>query len=232
MNKEQFDKMHEKANRRDLLNIQDLEDRTPRTLVYGYHVDRSSFHVYIGQDGQIHVMTFGARANYAKGDMFLIAHHSAGPCGGVEKNEDFVPSKRVYPESCDYEFCRLLVEHGINLPFTTFTEGANEKRVAERSGYAGLTHYDGGMQGVNLHARLQEFFPPSQGPVRYEVTARLALQVARELNLPVLTNDYTSSHLTLVPENYVTEILALSKLYIEVQPEPDPGRRANGQPYR
>jgi len=36
-------------------------------------------------------------------------------------NRVYVPSKRVYPESCDFEFCKLLQQHGVVIPFTTWS---------------------------------------------------------------------------------------------------------------
>ena len=33
-----------------------------------------------------------------------------------------VPNKRVYPETCDIDFCHLLISSGINIPFTIFDE--------------------------------------------------------------------------------------------------------------
>jgi hypothetical protein len=38
----------------------------------------------------------------------------------IRENEDYIPSKRLYPERCDFEFCKLLKETDVNLPFTTF----------------------------------------------------------------------------------------------------------------
>jgi hypothetical protein len=35
---------------------------------------------------------------------------------------DLVPDKRVYPESTDLAFARILTTHGVELPFTTFDE--------------------------------------------------------------------------------------------------------------
>jgi len=33
-----------------------------------------------------------------------------------------IPDKRLYPAACDLEFCRVLVDEGEDLPFTTFEE--------------------------------------------------------------------------------------------------------------
>ena len=40
----------------------------------------------------------------------------------VKSNRDFVPDKRLYPERCDYHFCRALKEKGIDLPFLHWSE--------------------------------------------------------------------------------------------------------------
>jgi len=31
--------------------------------------------------------------------------------------DDCVPDKRVYSEACDYEFCKLLINYGVSIPF-------------------------------------------------------------------------------------------------------------------
>lgn len=38
------------------------------------------------------------------------------------KNMKIVPDKWLYPEYCDYRFCKLLKNHGIELPFTAYQE--------------------------------------------------------------------------------------------------------------
>ena len=43
----------------------------------------------------------------------------------IKYNGEFIPDKRLYPESCDYEFCCLLKERGITLPFTRFDKEGN-----------------------------------------------------------------------------------------------------------
>lgn len=40
----------------------------------------------------------------------------------IEKNEYYIPDKRLYPEACDYHFCKLLKDKGVNLPFTSYNE--------------------------------------------------------------------------------------------------------------
>lgn len=90
-----------------------LTDLTPRTLVYGYFTDRSDLHVYLADDGRIHRVVY-------LGDMLA--------CYGTEETlslDDFTVSKRLYPECCDFEFCKLLKQHDVSLPFTTYGKHDN-----------------------------------------------------------------------------------------------------------
>ena len=43
----------------------------------------------------------------------------------VISNRDYVADKRLYPERCDFEFCKRLTEKGIRLPFTVWNEKVN-----------------------------------------------------------------------------------------------------------
>lgn len=45
----------------------------------------------------------------------------------VKDNFGYVPDKRLYPETCDYEFCKLLKEAGVHLPFTSFNSNRKEE---------------------------------------------------------------------------------------------------------
>lgn len=106
---ENVDKIDELINTKDLLNAKD------RTLLYGYTCTRETFHVYL-KNNEIHTVIYN---NDYSGDctkpkdMRELA---------IKSNYDYVPDKRLYPETCDYEFCNLLKERGIRLPFTGFNE--------------------------------------------------------------------------------------------------------------
>jgi len=90
-----------------------LADRAPRTLAYGYTCDRNTFHVYLGDDGFIHKVVYSY-------DNELLVHRTESDSLGLD---ECVPDKRLYPEACDYDFCLLLHAGGVNLPFTTWSEG-------------------------------------------------------------------------------------------------------------
>lgn len=85
-----------------------------RTLLYGYTCERKTFHTYL-KDMEIHVVVYDV--NYSG------KPHPVGMKEiEVHSNQDYVPDKRLYPETCDYTFCKLLKRLGIELPFTTYNE--------------------------------------------------------------------------------------------------------------
>lgn len=88
-----------------------------RTLLYGYTCDRKTFHVYL-KDMEIHVVTYFT--DYSGNTPKPVNLSEVF----IKSNEDFISNKRLYPETCDYHFCKLLKRKGIHLPFTTY----NEKR--------------------------------------------------------------------------------------------------------
>jgi hypothetical protein len=114
-----------------VVGVEQLVDRTPRTLLYGYTAERHTWHVYLDEDGQIH------RVMYDHDDEVLM--HTSGPTGYCSENVHYIPNKRLYPESCDFEFCQLLTKTGERLPFTTFDAAYDERRRAANYGFAGRT---------------------------------------------------------------------------------------------
>jgi len=96
-----------------LITINKLKDKSDRTLLYGYTCNRDTWHVYI-KNGDIHTIIYRPKENPEERI--------------VRCNFDYVPSKRLYPECCDYEFCRLLNEKGVDLPFTNWQDRAEQKQ--------------------------------------------------------------------------------------------------------
>lgn len=80
-----------------------LKNQQSRTLIWGYTSDRMNFHVYLLQ-GCIFINEEGQ-------PLFDETE--------VTDNRCYAPSKRAYPECCDYEFCQLLKQVGVSIPFTT-----------------------------------------------------------------------------------------------------------------
>lgn len=88
-----------------LIDPNDLLHKKDRTLLWGYTCDRQNWHVYL-KDMKIYA---------------VIYKHGEEPIAlDVGRNEDFIPNKRLYPETCDYDFCKALARINIHLPFTTY----------------------------------------------------------------------------------------------------------------
>lgn len=116
---ENVNKIDELINAKDLLNTKD------RTLLYGYTCARETFHVYL-KNNEIHIVIYNNdySGDYTKPkNMRELA---------IKSNYDYVPDKRLYPEACDYEFCKLLKERDISLPFTGFNE---ERTIRDYYGF-------------------------------------------------------------------------------------------------
>lgn len=111
MNKSQFSTLMSTVAEAKQASISLLMDRTPRTLIYGYTIQRDTFHVYLAQDG-IHCVIY----NYNK----LLMQHTHEH-NGLQLSQ-CVPDKRVYPETCDLEFCSVLLNAGVHVPFTSWTD--------------------------------------------------------------------------------------------------------------
>lgn len=93
-----------------VLTVDSLENKTPRTLLYGYTCSRDTWHVFINQFSEIVTIMYGYGDN---APLNIIP---------IQSNEDFIPDKRLYPACCDFEFCLLLKQKGIHLNFTTYEE--------------------------------------------------------------------------------------------------------------
>jgi hypothetical protein len=124
MNKQEFGFINAKErSRHRLIDHMDLSNRDNRTLLYGYTREHRTWHVYI-KHGVIHTVEYGFNGNPIEQK--------------VGCSQYYIPTKFLCPESCDLDFCALLMNQGIYLPFTTFTEGADEQRK-QGTPYAGLT---------------------------------------------------------------------------------------------
>lgn len=122
MNKKKYDALCKYTPTKERLSASDLKDTSNRTLLFGYTCDRETWHVYI-KDAMI----------------YTVCYYAAAPTLEINVTTDhgYVPDKRLYPARCDYEFCCLLRERGVTLPFTTFD--AREIKQLNDNGYYGKT---------------------------------------------------------------------------------------------
>ena len=79
-----------------------------RTLLYGYDIDRRTWHVY-QKDGEIRRLIY---TSIPKDDILS--------WGETLDATTLVPNKRLYPEACDFIFCLELRRLEIPMTFTTF----------------------------------------------------------------------------------------------------------------
>jgi hypothetical protein len=83
-----------------------------RTLLYGYDTDRRTWHVY-QRHGELH------RLIYIDGNP-----ETSPPEGYISaprlKVDIIVPNKRLYPEGCDFEFCKKLRKLNVHMTFLSY----------------------------------------------------------------------------------------------------------------
>jgi hypothetical protein len=115
MYKEEYEMLEKIDETCTLVTSKDLINTLDRTLLYGYTCDRDTWHVYL-QDNKIHTIVYNNREDEEPRELSVV------------DNEQYVPNKRLYPECCDYEFCRILKDKGVFLPFTTWSDG-REKQI-------------------------------------------------------------------------------------------------------
>lgn len=118
MNKDEYKLVEKmKPQKEHVLSPDDLKNKSDRTLLYGYTCDRDTWHVYI-KDEVIHTIWYNARE-----DDVVICE-----LPDYISNKQYIPNKRLYPETCDFEFCSLLIDKGVHLPFTTWNDNREEKQ--------------------------------------------------------------------------------------------------------
>lgn len=100
-----------------LLSIQHLTDTSNRTLLFGRMKDRSQYHIYI-KNQKIHCVQY---------DVTWL-HNTPSPEGlctlKPHTNQEYIPPNiaKIYPERSDYEFCKLLLQTGVTIPFAPYID--------------------------------------------------------------------------------------------------------------
>jgi hypothetical protein len=182
MNQQDFERLKQSPEKQPVLTVADLKNREPRSLVHGYTLAGDSFHVYLGEDGEIHVLTyklarFPETATPTELE-YMVVKYTHGPDGGVSSNLDFAPSKQAFPESCDFEFCEALKLRGVDIRFRMY--GAREaagRWVAEQFNPAA------GAAGVEICTILFRREPKlTRQPI--EVTVGLVHEAVNALKVP------------------------------------------------
>lgn len=123
MTEEQMEELKEIGEIYRYVRIDMLNDQSDRTLLWGYTCNRADWHVYI-KHGQIHLHSSGGVAEWQRQD----GKTNIDLCKDEYLWRELIPDKRLYPEACDYEFCKLLKELGAHMPFTTYNNRREPKK--------------------------------------------------------------------------------------------------------
>lgn len=105
MNQREYEALQKEGS--TLISSDLLQNKSARTLLYGYTLERDTWHVYLDEKGEIQTVKYG--------------YGEDAPIKKINVlwNDEYIPSKRLYAEKCDFEFCSLLKQHNITLNFTT-----------------------------------------------------------------------------------------------------------------
>lgn len=111
MTPEQAEQLRQIPKSPVFINADDWDTSKPRTLLYGYTCERETFHVYVDENA-VHAIV------YQGYPLKLISHNSTDGEGGLPASM-CVPNKRVYSQASDFEFCRQLLQAGLEFSFTS-----------------------------------------------------------------------------------------------------------------
>ena len=101
------------------VSVQNLRDRTPRTLLLGQTRDQARWHVYLDADGSIHQVLFNQD--------YMLSHRAQ-----FDTNSDYLLEGELDPALCDHDFSQLLLNAGVSLNFAKFRDTLPSPR---RTGY-------------------------------------------------------------------------------------------------
>ena len=131
MKKELYDSLFD--SKHGIIKTSELVGSNDRTLIYGYDIERNMFHLYLKYE------KFNFIKYNSNKEVISYGYGLSKICA-----EDCIPDKRVYPEACDYYFCKLLMNKGVKIPFTTFNRNRVEKQ------FYGLTKDDFDKSVLNM----------------------------------------------------------------------------------
>jgi hypothetical protein len=88
-----------------IIHVNDLLNKNDRTLVYGYDCERTTYHLYL-KDEKFFSLWYSIKNEIFRGQSLIgVKEINAAACS---------PDKRVYPESCDFEFATLLSPYSVS----------------------------------------------------------------------------------------------------------------------
>lgn len=137
MNKEQMAILNNRVKTGRYISANEIINtigRVETTLLYGYTIDRNTFHIYL-KNGLIHKIIYNDVIDYMqrhRSDVRFIA-------------DQLVPSKRVYPGRTLFTFAKMLIDiTGEQIPFTVWEHNLDEKDYVKEGNFyiAGKTCED------------------------------------------------------------------------------------------
>lgn len=88
-----------------------LSDQTDRTLLLGTDENRMNWHVYL-QGGKIHCLVYNFNGDYINYFNEYTTDYA----------KDYIPPRKIHPETCDFMFMRILKRLGLFLVFTEYND--------------------------------------------------------------------------------------------------------------
>jgi|ERR1700691_1635418 len=133
MNVEEFKNLSKKqVKNSDLDFTLGLINLSPRTLIYGKNTNLEIHHLYI-VDKRIHLHIYD---RVTRGGSYYNKFPFKLIFDGKNLNLDqFLPDLYLYPECCDFEFCKILKDLGLILNFSLFVDKENSQFYGECFSY-------------------------------------------------------------------------------------------------
>lgn len=121
----------QQRDRRPKVSAEQFTSGGDRTLIYGYTVERDTFHVYV-KDGMLHRFIY--RRNFTTDTEQVVSYESAA----TMRAEDLSPSKAIYWEHSDYEAAWFLATQDVYMHFKGATVGGQP--AESRGQWAGVVY--------------------------------------------------------------------------------------------
>lgn len=137
MNENEFNEINRFRFSPTAIDLSDLANKTPRTLLYGsaYNNSSNTLHIYLGHDGLLHSLVYDIYG-------MRVRHDS-----GVRLDASYCQSRSIVPAVSDFAFCKLLQEKGVGISLSPYMA------VDFKSQYYGKIHE----QLTDLDAALLDF---------------------------------------------------------------------------
>ena len=117
----------------DTVKALELKNQAPRTLLRGISISSLEWHVYLDENFRFWCIVYPSNCSNmrcAKYTRMLGANPRISDLLNIVNSPTLPPKEALdllYPDCCDYEFCRLLILKGVSLSFDLY--------IKQRNGY-------------------------------------------------------------------------------------------------